>query len=80
MSVASHLVQADSIATLPSPSSKPTGNWDERASRKAPPPPPPALPPKPVQGPLFENEELDEVEWERIRTLPTVRLIPSEEG
>lgn len=44
--------------------------WSKLASRKAPPPPP-----VPLERQLSEEFELD---WERIRTLPRVRLVPPE--
>lgn len=75
MSATSHLVQADAIV-VPVGVSSNKGKWDKRASRKAPPPP---LPPQP-HVPSFEEEVVDEVEWDRVRTLPRVRLIPPEEG
>jgi hypothetical protein len=40
--------------------------WSKRASRKAP------------VAPLRERGESEELDWERIRTLPRVRLIPPE--
>ncbi|KAI9636413.1 uncharacterized protein MKK02DRAFT_45120 [Dioszegia hungarica] len=41
--------------------------WSKRASRKAPPPPP------------RERGESEELDWERIKTLPRVRLVPPED-
>jgi len=80
MSATSHLAQADSIPTMPlaDATNPPVTKIrkDKRASRKALPPP---LPPH--QSVLDEDEQiLDEAEWERIRTLPRVRLIPPEGG
>ncbi|ORY30399.1 hypothetical protein BCR39DRAFT_529736 [Naematelia encephala] len=59
------------------------GKWDKRASRRAPPPPPPPsnlLRESSLEGDV-DVEVMgvkEETEWERIRTLPRVRLVPPE--
>ena len=71
MSVASHLALADTFVSTSRP------KWDKRASKKGPAPLPPSS--ESIAG-FYKDELTDEIEWNRLRSLPRVRLIPPEEG
>jgi hypothetical protein len=78
------LLKRDSVSELPDSESETGGKlkdkdkkrWTKRASRKAPPPP---VREEAERDAREDSPEIDfELDWERIRTLPRVRLVPPE--